>query len=147
MIKNGWFKTNKKGYIDNDGFLFLIDNNIEKIENYFLENTKLFEYAILNKKYKKNYLLIFPKTIKHDKLIDGFHDICDDLIKLTDCLKSNYLKQYLDNIIEKINLDLDKKNKINKYILVTDKITKEDVSSKLTINKNKFLELYKEKMK
>jgi long-subunit acyl-CoA synthetase (AMP-forming) len=146
-IKNGWFRTDERGYIDDDGFLFLIDDDVEKIETQFLENTKLFEYAILHKKNKKNYLLIFPKTIKHNKLTNEFHDIDDNLIKLSDCIKSKYLKQYLDNIIYKINLDLDKKNKISKYIIVSDKITKEDVSSKLNINENKFLELYKDHMK
>lgn len=146
-INDGWFQTNQRGYIDNDGFLFLIDNEIEKIENNFIEKSKIFEYVIFHRKHKKNYLLLFPKTIKHDKLIEKFHDIDENLIKLSNCNKSSDLKKYIDNVVSIVNGELNKKDKINKYVIVTEKISREDVTSKLNINKHKFLELYREQMK
>lgn len=135
VFVDGWFKTGDLAEIDSDGFVKIIGRKKEVFKNSngkFIHPVSIEQKLIQNLGYILGALIIAESKSFVAVLLFIDYDLIANLQKklgyqqnINNFLESSSLKSYTQEIIDKINNDLDQWEQIKKFKIITDKISVE----------------------
>ena len=135
VFVDGWFKTGDLAEIDSDGFVKIIGRKSEVFKNSngkFIHPVSIEQKLIQNLGYILGALIIAESKSFVAVLLFIDYDLIANLQKklgyqqnINNFLESSSLKSYTQEIIDKINNDLDQWEQIKKFKIITDKISVE----------------------